>query len=225
VSSVRTVLFDLDGTLADTAPDLAAALNKVLVEQRRTPLPFLRIRPHVSHGSTALIRLGFDKAPGDDGFAQLRERLLQHYAENLCCNTRLFAGVPKLLDQLRARGIRWGIVTNKPAFLTDPLIERLPLPHRPACVVSGDTTANRKPHPGPMLHASVLALTEPTACWYVGDAARDIQAGRDAGMKTLVALYGYIGDNEDPAAWGADAMVRSPLEILDLIDADRGPTS
>nr|AQQ74929.1 hypothetical protein [uncultured bacterium] len=143
--------------------------------------------------------------------------------ENICTHTRVFPGVPEVLDALQARDIRWGIVTNKPAFLTDPLIERLGLTHRPACVVSGDTTANRKPHPEPMLHACNIASAEPASTLYVGDAERDIKAGRNAGMHTLVALYGYIGDNDRPADWGADGMIESPIEILHWIDsAQRG---
>jgi phosphoglycolate phosphatase len=219
---IRTVLFDLDGTLADTAPDLAAALNTVLIEKGCSPLPLEKIRPHVSHGSTALIRLGFGKTPDDDGYSELRERLLLQYADNLCRHTRLFPGIPELLDSLIARNIGWGIVTNKPAFLTDPLIEQLRLNQRPACVVSGDTTANRKPHPEPMLHACTVARASPDETVYIGDAERDIQAGRDAGMKTLVALYGYIGDNVDPTTWGADGMIRAPLEALDWIDTTHG---
>ncbi len=219
MTEIRTVLFDLDGTLADTAPDLAAALNKVLSEEGRDPLPYPRIRPVASHGSAALIRLGFDMEPGEPGFAELRERLLAHYAENVCRDTRVFPGVPELLDALQARNICWGIVTNKPAFLTEPLIARLGLTHRPACVVSGDTTPNRKPHPEPMLHACAIARAQASESLFVGDAERDIQAGREAGMKTLVALFGYIGENEDPAQWGADGMIRSPLELLDWLDA------
>lgn len=219
MTEIRTVLFDLDGTLADTAPDLAAALNKVLSEEGRDPLPYPRIRPVASHGSAALIRLGFAMEPGEPGFAELRERLLAHYAENVCRDTRVFPGVPELLDALQARNICWGIVTNKPAFLTEPLIARLGLTHRPACVVSGDTTPNRKPHPEPMLHACAIARAQPSESLFVGDAERDIQAGREAGMKTLVALFGYIGENEDPAQWGADGMIRTPLELLDWLDA------
>lgn len=219
--SIRTVLFDLDGTLADTAPDLAAALNRLLVEEGRAPLPYDEIRPFVSHGSTALVRLGFGKSPADTAFEPLRERLLAHYAANLCCDTRLFPGMPELLDNLRAQNICWGVVTNKPAFLTDPLIVRLGLRHPPACIVSGDTTANRKPHPEPMLHACAIARAQPAETLYVGDAERDIRAGRQAGMLTLVALFGYIGENDRPERWGADGMVRAPLEILDWIDASR----
>lgn len=220
VHDIRTVLFDLDGTLADTAPDLAAALNALLVEEGRLPLPFHTIRPVVSHGSTGLIRLGFGKKPDDDGFVKLRERLLEHYARNLCRETRVFPGVPEVLDTLYRRGVAWGIVTNKPAFLTEPLIARLAFDHPPACVVSGDTTQNRKPHPEPMLHACDLARAQPSQSLYIGDAERDIQAGREAGMKTLVALFGYIGENESPASWGADGMINTPVEILGWIDSE-----
>lgn len=222
MTSIRTVLLDLDGTLADTAPDLAAALNKVLGEAGRPALPFHIVRPIVSHGSTGLIRLGFNMKPDDPSFADLRERLLAHYAQNLCRETRIFPGMPELLATLHRRGITWGIVTNKPAFLTEPLIERLALTYPPACVVSGDTTLNRKPHPEPMLHACAIARAQPSESLYVGDAERDIQAGREAGMKTLVALFGYIGENENPINWRADGMVHTPLEILDWIDAKIG---
>ncbi len=218
MSNTRTALFDLDGTLADTAPDLAAALNHVLAEEGRAPLPFQRIRPVVSHGSAALLYLGFGVTPEDERFSGLRGRLLAHYAQNLCRHTVTFPGIEELLARLATRGICWGIVTNKPAFLTEPLIAQLALRHPPACVVSGDTTPNRKPHPEPMLHACALARAQPAEALYVGDAERDIRAGREAGMRTLVALYGYIGDNEDPTQWGADGMVRAPLEILDWID-------
>lgn len=219
--NIRAILFDLDGTLADTAPDLAAALNKLLIEEGRPELPFLEVRPVVSHGSTGLLRLGFGKNPDDDGFSELRERLLSLYARDLCRETRLFPGVAELLATLHARGISWGIVTNKPAFLTEPLLVQLNLRHPPACIVSGDTTRNRKPHPEPMLHACTLARIQPAETLFVGDAARDIQAGREAGMKTLVALFGYIGENETPADWGADGMIGAPLEILDWLDCDR----
>ncbi|HEX7043988.1 MAG TPA: phosphoglycolate phosphatase [Burkholderiales bacterium] len=217
--SIRTVLFDLDGTLADTAPDLAAALNRVLLEEGRAPLPFARIRPVVSHGSTGLLRLGFGLASDDPAFAPLRARLLAHYAANLCRETRLFPGMTDVLLWLQARGLRWGIVTNKPAYLTDALVPQLPLPHPPACIVSGDTTGNRKPHPEPMLHACALTGGDPAEVLYVGDAERDVRAGRAAGMRTLVALYGYIGEDEDPAHWGADGSIRAPLELPSWLEA------
>lgn len=217
---IRTVLFDLDGTLADTAPDLAQALNTLLAEESRAALPFGRIRPVVSHGSAGLLKLGFGISPHDASFARLRERLLAIYAANLCRATRLFPGIPELLTELRRRGLNWGIVTNKPAFLTEPLVAQLPLPSAPACIVSGDTTTNRKPHPEPMLLACRRAGSLPDQCLYVGDAERDIAAGREAGMRTLVALFGYIEDNEQPHTWGASGLVHTPMEILDWLARD-----
>jgi len=215
---IRTALFDLDGTLADTAPDLGYALNALLAEHGRSALPYAAIRPVASHGAAALIELGFGIARTDAHFAPLRERFLEIYRANLTRETRLFPGMPELLDALAARDINWGIVTNKPAFLTDPLIEQLGLTEEAVCRVSGDTTANRKPHPEPMLHACQLAGSKPEECLYVGDAARDIEAGKAAGMKTLVALFGYIGADDHPETWGADGMIRHPSEILDWLD-------
>jgi len=219
VSKIRTVLFDLDGTLADTAPDLAHALNILLGEEGKPPLPYDTIRPEVSHGATALIRLGFGVGSGDAGFDRLRQRFLDLYSENLCHHTRPFDGIVPLLKALAARGINWGIVTNKPAFLTDPLVARLHLAPAPACVVSGDTVPNRKPHPEPMLLACTRAGSRAEQCLYVGDAERDIIAGRHAGMKTLVALFGYISKDETPQNWGADGMIHTPHEILDWLNA------
>ena len=217
MSSIRTVLFDLDGTFADTAPDLANALNALLAEEGRATLAFAQIRPQVSHGSIGLLKLGFGAVPGDANFSRLRERLLAIYAANLCRDTRPFPGVLELLDALRARGLNWGIVTNKPAFLTEPLVEQLNLALPPACIVSGDSTVNRKPHPEPMLLACRQAGSQPAQCLYVGDAERDITAGREAGMKTLVALFGYIDSHENPERWGADGLIRAPAEVLDWL--------
>lgn len=221
MTSIRAVLFDLDGTLADTAPDLAAALNALLVAENRPALPFESIRPVVSHGSTGLLRLGFGLTSADPEFVPLRERLLALYAANLCRESRIFPGMTEVLAELAARKLTWGIVTNKPAFLTEPLILQLALPHPPACVVSGDTVANRKPHPEPMLHACAIARAQPSETLYIGDAERDIRAGRDAGMKTLVALFGYIGENEQPESWGADGMIEAPLDVIRWLDADQ----
>ena len=216
--ATRTVLFDLDGTLADTAPDLGYALNTLLIENGKQPLPFSAIRPVASHGGAALIELGFGIRSDDPHFTALRERFLQIYRANLTRETRLFPGMQELLDALAARDINWGIVTNKPAFLTDPLVEQLGLIDEAVCRVSGDTTANRKPHPEPMLHACRLAGSKPEECLYVGDAARDIEAGKAAGMKTLVALFGYIGKQDRPETWGADGMINKPADILDWIE-------
>lgn len=215
---IRTVLFDLDGTLADTARDLGGALNALLVEQGKPELPYATIRPVASHGAAGLIELGFGVIRDTPRFAPLRERFIFLYRERLTLETKLFPGVAVLLDQLAARGLNWGIVTNKPAFLTEPLIDQLGLRQDAACIVSGDTTANRKPHPEPMLHASKLAGSKPEECLYVGDAERDIAAGNAAGMKTLVALFGYIGAQDDPKSWGASGLIQEPGEILNWLD-------
>jgi N-acetyl-D-muramate 6-phosphate phosphatase len=211
---LRTVLFDLDGTLLDTAPDLAAALNAVLREQGRPALPFDDIRPVVSHGTTGLLGLGFGLRPGEDEFESLRQRLLTIYAADLSRHTRLFPGMDQVLDHIEAQGMNWGVVTNKPSWLTEPLMANLGLSERAACIVSGDTTPQRKPDPEPMLHACHLAGSEAAQCIYIGDAERDIEAGRRAGMKTLAASFGYIGSDEDIAAWGADGIVDTPADIL-----------
>ena len=218
--NIRTVLFDLDGTLADTAPDLARALNELLIEKARKPLPYEAIRPQVSHGAKALITLGFGLKPEAPEFDALRQRLLAIYRAGLCRETKLFSGMDAVLDALSARGCNWGVVTNKPAFLAEPLMAALGLGARAACIVSGDSTANRKPHPEPMRHACALAGSRPEQCLYVGDAERDITAGKNAGMKTLVALFGYIGENERPRDWGADGMITEPAGILTWLNGN-----
>lgn len=215
---IRTVLFDLDGTLLDTAPDLADALNKVLQEQGLTPLPFEVIRPVVSHGGMALIQLGFGISPESAGFEDLRLRLLDIYRGNIAEQTRPFPGIEDLLNEIEGRGMNWGVVTNKPAWLTDPLLKALNLYHRAASVVSGDTLTQRKPHPAPMLHACHEAGSQVEECVYVGDAERDIVAGRCADMHTLVALFGYLAEDDRPEEWGANGMVDHPRDILAWID-------
>jgi len=218
MSSIRTVLFDLDGTLADTAPDLAYALNCVLTEQGCEPLPYETIRPVVSHGGIALIKLGFDIDEQAAEFQELRQRLLDIYRDNIARETQLFDGMAALLQTLEQRGLNWGVVTNKPAWLTEPLLEALDIRHRAASVVSGDTLPERKPHPAPMLLACEQAGSDAAHCLYIGDAERDIEAGRNAGMRTLVALFGYIGDGDQPTEWQADGMVEHALEILDWLE-------
>lgn len=210
---IAHVLFDLDGTLLDTAPDLAAALNALLARHGRPALPYARIRPQVSHGGAALVRLGFGIDPRAAGFEPLRQALLDLYHANVARETRLFDGMEALLGRIERAGMRWGIVTNKPGWLTAPLLRALGLDQRPACVVSGDTLPERKPHPAPLRHAAALMAGTPSRCLYIGDAARDIAAGRAAGMATLAALYGYIPDDEDPERWGATAAVATPAEI------------
>jgi len=210
----RCLLFDLDGTLADTAPDLAAALNTLRAEYQLPPLPFAEIRPVVSHGATAMLKMSFAISPEAETFAALRQRFLDIYRAGLSRHTRLFPGMAELLETLEAHGLKWGIVTNKPAWLTEPLIADLGLATRAACVVSGDSTANRKPHPEPMLFACRTIGVTAFECLYVGDARRDIEAGRNAGMRTLVALFGYLGEQDNPTEWSADGMVADPREIL-----------
>jgi phosphoglycolate phosphatase len=221
---IQTVLFDLDGTLLDTAPDLAAALNTVLAENHRAPLPFEYIRPVVSHGGMALIHRGFGLEPADPAIEPLRQRLLEVYRANISTYTRPFPGMPEVLDTLETRGLNWGVVTNKPGWLTEPLLSDLGLLQRAACVVSGDTLAQRKPDPAPMLHACALTGSEPQDCVYLGDAQRDVEAGINAGMHTLVALFGYFQDNDRPHEWQADAMIDTPADLLVWLDraADRG---
>ncbi len=215
MSGYRCVLFDLDGTLAHTAGDLLAALNRVLAEEQRQPLPMSAVRDHVSHGTHHLLRLAFGNDQPKADFARRRQRFLDHYRQNICEHTRLFPGTSALLEAIERDGGRWGIVTNKPAFLTDPLIYELELEERAACVISGDTTAETKPHPLPMLTAAERAGVRPDQCIYVGDAQRDIEAGNAAGMLTLIADWGYIDAGQTPAQWGADGHVAHMGEILD----------
>jgi N-acetyl-D-muramate 6-phosphate phosphatase len=213
----RAVLFDLDGTLLDTAPDMAQSLNDLLAEQSHEPLPFANIRPYVSHGSAALVRLGFPHASEAD-FLLLRDRFLAIYRRQLAVGTRLFPGVEELLAQLEGDGIPWGIVTNKPAWLTEPLLELLDLRKRTRAVVSGDTFPERKPHPRPLLWAAQQLEVEPAACVYVGDAERDILAARAANMRALVARFGYIAPADKPDEWPAHGWIDAPLEVLDWLE-------
>jgi phosphoglycolate phosphatase len=215
--SIRAVLFDLDGTLLDTAPDLIRVLNQVRREQGREALPYSLVRTQVSHGSSGLIRLGFPDVSGA-ALETLRLRLLELYGQQLAVGTQLFEGCREVLDTLAARQMRWGIVTNKPAFLTDPLLVELGLHTEAGCVVSGDTLPERKPHPAPLLHAAAQLSLPAGACLYVGDAERDVQASRAAGMPVLVARYGYLGPDDDPYLWDPDAQIDHPRQIIDWLD-------
>lgn len=212
--SLKAVLFDLDGTLLDTAPDLAVALNALLKQHHRPTLPFDAIRPVASHGSKGLIKLGFQIDDDDKTFPQLIEEFLALYGQKLYQQTTLFAGIEPLLNYLTTNKLHWGVVTNKPARFTEPLLKHLGLLSRTTCVVSGDTLSKRKPDPEPLLHACDLLSCQPHECFYIGDAERDIQAGKSAGMHTLVALYGYIATTDHPATWGADGMIEHPDEII-----------
>ena len=215
---MRAILFDLDGTLLDTAPDMVGALNALRGEQGCGPLPYDEVRPAVSHGAARILKTGFPDAMPDQA-AALQGRYLEIYRGALSRETQLFPGMDRVLDALAARRLKVGIVTNKPAWLTEPLLDEMGLRARFDCVVSGDTVAERKPHPLPLLHAAMLAGTAPGACVYVGDAERDIQAAHAAGMQALVADYGYLSAAEDSTAWGGDGHLRQAVDILDWLDA------
>ena len=214
---LKTVLFDLDGTLADTAPDLADALNTVLGNNGKAPLPFEQIRPVVSHGGIALVRLGFGIEPEHPEFDALRQQLLDVYANGIANKTKLFPGMAELLSSIETAGMNWGVVTNKPTWLTKPLLDALQLTQRAVSIVSGDTLAERKPHPSPLLYACEQAGSHSMECVYVGDAERDIVAGHRAGMKTVVALFGYLGEDDRPETWGADALLETPHHIKEWL--------
>lgn len=213
--SVLAVLFDLDGTLLDTAPDMVGALDELRRENGLVPLPFEQVRASVSHGSGRLVRLGF---PDADDLASLQRRYLEIYAAALSARTRLFPGMDSVLAELAARRIALGIVTNKPAWLTEPLLKQLGLREQFACVISGDSLSERKPHPMPLLHAAKLAGAAPEACLYLGDAERDVQAARAAGMRSLVAIYGYLAEGEDWRAWGGDGAIAAPEDLLGWLE-------
>ncbi len=215
--SIQSVLFDLDGTFADTAPDLHFALDQVMLRQGLTPLPLEKVRPAVSHGSQAMLRVGFGLGPEAPGYDSLRDDFLNTYLANIANRTRLFDGMEPLLEKFDALDIPWGIVTNKPAWLTDPLVQALGLSKRAACIVSGDTTDHAKPHPEPILHACRLVGANPQKSIYVGDAKRDIEAGNRAGNITLVALFGYLAEDDDPGSWEADGTISHPLDIIDWL--------
>lgn len=216
-SKLRAVLFDLDGTLLDTAPDLATALNHVLTSNGKQALPFETIRPWVSHGGLVLIKKGFNIEQNAPGFDQLREQLLAYYRNNLSVNTSLFEGMANVLEKLETANILWGVVTNKPAWLTEPLLEELALSQRCSCIISGDTLTERKPHPLPLQYACKIMNCDVTESLYIGDAKRDIEAGRNANMPTLAALFGYIDTLDNPNEWGATALIETPSDILSWI--------
>ena len=216
---IKTVLFDLDGTFADTAPDLADALNRTLTANDHPPLSFEQIRPVVSHGGRALIELGFSITDSDPRFESLRQQLLSFYQADIAKHTQLFPGILDLLQALQRNNLRWGIVTNKPGWLTNPLLASLALPTVPCSVISGDTLPQRKPDPTPLLHASEMCQCEPAQCLYIGDAERDIVAGKRAGMLTMAALYGYLREEDAPQQWQADCYIEHPDAIYPWVDA------
>jgi phosphoglycolate phosphatase len=211
---VDAVLFDLDGTLADTAPDLGAALNRVRRDRGLDPLPLAQLRPYASHGARGLLNAGMAVAPGEPAYEPLRDAFLAHYAAALCVESSLFADVDALLAELEARALPWGIVTNKATRFTTPLLASLRLVPRAGAVVCGDTTPHAKPHPAPLAEAADQLGVPPSRCVYVGDARRDVEAGIAAGMRTLIAGWGYIEPEESPAEWSADGILDAPSALL-----------
>lgn len=213
----RAVLFDLDGTLADTAPDLARALNRVLEANSLAPVAAELTRPYTSSGARGLLKVGFGLNPGDEHYDALRLQFLDFYAAEICVDTRLFEGMAELLDQLDQDRLPWGVVTNKAERFTLALLQGLHLAERAACIVGGDTSARAKPHPDPLLHAAAALRLPPSACLYVGDDLRDVQSARAAGMRALAARYGYLGDGGPIESWQADAIIDHPREVLDYL--------
>jgi phosphoglycolate phosphatase len=210
------VLFDLDGTLVDTAPDMVAVLQDMQRAHDVEPVDYELGRAYVSNGALGLLSLGFpdtEHAVGSD----LHRDYLERYALRVCEASSLFSGLDRLLEILDAAGLPWGVVTNKPAHLTDPLLEGLALSARSACAVSGDTLPQRKPNPAPLLHACELAGLLPQDTVYVGDSSRDIEAGRNAGMATIAAAYGYVTPDDDPRRWGADLIVADTAELTQIL--------
>ena len=210
----RAVLFDLDGTFADTAPDLSAALNHVRSLHHLPPLPLEVTRLQASHGSAGLLKLGFNAGPDDAEFPALRDAFLAYYSANICVHTTLFPDMTKLIDILEQRGLPWGIVTNKPHRFTQPLMQALGYAERAACLVSGDTCAHAKPHPAPLLHAAKSIGIAPQNCLYLGDDKRDMDAGQAAGMKSIIALFGYIDPRADINTWQANDSISAPLDLI-----------
>lgn len=218
---LAAVLLDLDGTLLDTGPDMARIVNLLRVAQQLSPLPYADLRAYVSHGSAALLRAAF---PGTEGvrLAAMQGRFLELYREQLVVETRPFPGFEPVLARLEAHGIPWGVITNKPGWLTEPLLRQLALYERAACVLSGDSLPVCKPDPLPLLTAAQRIAVAPEQCLYLGDALRDMQAARAANMVALGARYGYIGAQEDTANWPVTAWIDSPSELLDWVGLERG---
>ncbi len=210
------VLFDLDGTLIDTAPDMVAVLQDLQQAHGIEPVPYALGRANVSHGAIGLLRVGFPDENAKYN-SPLHLEYLERYTQRICVNSVIFDGLEALLDELDTAGIRWGIVTNKPERLTLPLLQMLKLESRSACIVSGDSVPERKPHPAPMLHACEMAGMTPQQTIYAGDAARDIEAGRAAGMATIAAAYGYVTDDDDPASWGADEIAADTADLAQIV--------
>ena len=214
----RAVLFDLDGTLIDSAPDLGTAADKMRTDRGLAPLPVQRYRPMAGAGARGMLGIAFGIGPEAPEFEALREEFFQNYEARMLQHTRAFGGVAELVEALCERGLRWGVVTNKSARFTDPLTRAMPLFASAGAIVSGDSTPHAKPHPAPLLEAARRLGVDPAGCVYVGDDERDMVAGRAAGMRTVAATYGYMGTQADATRWLADAAIASPRELLQWLN-------
>ena len=220
-TNIPAIFFDLDGTLADTAPDLAGALNKLRGEHGLPPLPLAELRPHISAGAKRLLLAGMNIGPESSTYLATQERFLTLYEKNVHNATQLFDGIAECLDRLDTLNIPWGIVTNKALRFAAPLIDGLGLQHRTICLVAGDSASHPKPHPAPLLMAARIAAIQPQYCIYVGDDERDILAAHAAGMKAVAATWGYLGNDKPVVNWGADIIITSPKDILRIITPSR----
>lgn len=218
---LRSVFFDLDGTLLDTAPDLISALTAVLVDEGFPAPSSAAVKPYISKGAAGMVRFAVGDGIDETTQGHLVSRLVEHYRAHIADNTRLYKGMETVLNELESRRLSWGIVTNKRASLTDPLIRKLNLHRRAVCVISGDSTKNRKPHPEPLFAACEKSGHVPPECVYIGDAERDIAAGRAAGMSTLAATYGYLDEDDEPKAWGACGLIAKPIDLLAWLENER----
>lgn len=214
--NLSCVLFDLDGTLVDTAPDLIACLNKSLVKHGFDEVVSDRLKPFISYGAAVMINKSISNVD-EQTQEKILETMLDYYQHNIAEHSRFFSGMPDTLNTIESLGLKWGIVTNKRERFTNPLVDAFKLTERVACIVSGDTTANSKPHPDPMLTACAQANVRPEECVYIGDALHDIDAGKNANMKTLAAIYGYLKPDDNPKNWGADALIESPAQLTTWI--------
>jgi len=214
---IKAILFDLDGTFADTAPDMARALNVIRFQRGLPALPLATIRPHVSRGASGMLDVGFGINLQHETFATLRDAFYDEYQQNICIESALFDGIETLVDTLEQRDIVWGIVTNKAARFALPIAQMLGFAERAACIVCGDTTAHTKPHPAPLLHAAHAIGIPPSHILYVGDDERDIRAAHAAGMRGVAAVYGYISADSDPEYWNAEYSISTPAELALLL--------
>ncbi|WP_026097114.1 phosphoglycolate phosphatase [Ideonella sp. B508-1] len=218
MSACAAVLFDLDGTLIDSAPDLAGALNRLRQQRGMDPLPYSALRPLVGSGARGMVGAGFNLQPGAEGFDELKDAFLAEYQGHLLDQTRVFEQSAWLLEALASRGLPWGIVTNKSTRYAEPVVQGLGLAQHSAVLVCGDTTPHAKPHPAPLLEAASRLRVAASDCVYVGDDLRDVQAGRAAGMRTVAVTWGYLGVGEAVHDWGADQVIETPQELLNWLN-------